>query len=138
MRDPPRMHGYKRLVAWQQASELCLATLEIVDSAWTARAGVVLDQLRRAVISVDVDIVEGYALNTTPQFRRHLRIALGSAVEAERLLEIAGTRGDLRPEFVEPLTARADETIRALCGLVRSRNLRTAPTPRSAFWVPRS
>ncbi len=33
--------------------------------------------------------MEGYALQTKPQFLRHLRIALGSAVEVERLLEIA-------------------------------------------------
>ena len=132
------MHGYKRLVAWQYASDLCLTTLEVVDGAWHARARPVFDQLRRAVISVDVNIVEGYALNTAPQLRRHLRIALGSAVEAERLLEIAEARGYLRPESVECLKTRADATIRTPYGLVRSRNLRTAPTPRSALRVPRS
>ena len=32
------------------------------------------------------NIVEGYALGTTPQFARHLRIAIGSAAEAEYVL----------------------------------------------------
>jgi four helix bundle protein len=33
-----------------------------------------------------LNISEGYALGTRPQFRRHLAIAFGSAVEAEDLL----------------------------------------------------
>src|SRR2546426_7869989 len=39
-------------------------------------------------------IVEGYALSTPLQFRRHLRIAMGSAAEAESLTRAAGELGD--------------------------------------------
>ena len=118
------MNSYKSLIAWQKASELCLATLETVDEAWQPRAAKLFEQLRGAVISADVNIVEGYALNTVPLFRRHLRIAIGSAAEAERLLEIAAKRGYLAPAKVEPLRQMADGTIRALFGLVRSPRLR--------------
>ena len=116
--------SYRSLVAWQRASALCEATLEAVDEAWQARAAGVFDQLRRAVVSVDVNIVEGYALNTRPLFRRHLRIAVGSAAETERLLQIAGKRGYLREDVVADLTIQLGATFQALIGLMRSPWLR--------------
>lgn len=75
------MKSYKSLVAWQYASKLCEATLETVDDHWHARAAALFEQLRRAVISADVNIVEGYALNTIPLFRHHLRISIGSTAD---------------------------------------------------------
>ena len=120
------MHSYKSLIAWQRASALCVATLETIDTAWQARAAALFEQLRRAVISVDVNIVEGYALNTVPLFRQHLRIAIGSAAEAERLLEIAANPGYLQPSAVEPLKPMVDGVLRALFGLLRSPRLHPA------------
>jgi four helix bundle protein len=35
-------------------------------------------------VSVEANIVEGYALDTEALFRKHLRIAFGSAAEAGR------------------------------------------------------
>ena len=118
------MNSYKSLVAWQRASNLSVRTLEIVDDAWGPRGAVVFDQLRRAALSVDLNIVEGYALNTPAQFRRHIRIAIGSAAETERLLEIAERRGYLTAEQVEPLRRAVDGTLGPLFGLLRSPRLR--------------
>lgn len=117
------MEGYKSLIAWQRASALCLATLELVDAAWKAQAAGLFEQLRRAAVSADVNLVEGYALNTVPLFRKHARIALGSAAEVERLLEIGAIRGYLAREEVEKLRPLVDGTIAALVGLVRSPRL---------------
>src|SRR5689334_6193537 len=118
------MESYKSLVAWQLASELSLTTLEVVDDAWTPRASAVFDQLRRAALSADLNIVEGYALNTVPLFRRHLRIAIGSAAETERLLTIAEKRHYLTAETITPLLKLNGRLLASLIGLIRSRNLR--------------
>ena len=118
------MDSYRSLIAWQRASALCEATLEAVDDAWHARGAGIFDQLRRAAVSIDVNIVEGYALNTPSMFRRHLRIAIGSAAETERLLQIARKRGYLSPAVVDTLLPQVDGTIRALFGLVRSPRLK--------------
>jgi len=56
-------------------------------------------------------------------YRRHLRIALGSAAEAERLLVIASKRGYLPKPKVAELTTLATNTTKILYGAVRSRNL---------------
>jgi four helix bundle protein len=67
---------------------LVLLALRATDEASHPRCYALFDQLRRAAVSVEANIVEGYALGSTPQFKRHLRIALGSAAEAECLVRI--------------------------------------------------
>ncbi len=117
------MDGYKKLRAWQHASRLCLDTLEAVDYRWQPRSKAVLDHLSRAVVSADINIVEGYALGTVGLFRRHLRIAYGSAAEAERLIAISKLRGYLTPDIADGLLATASEALRTLHGLLNSRSL---------------
>ena len=124
------MYSYKSLIAWQRASEFSLATLDALDSAWQPKCAALFEQLRRAAVSADVNIVEGYALNTPLLFRKHLRISIGSAAEAERLLEIAGLRGYLSPEVTDRLRKMVDGLLRALFGLIRSKKL--FPKPRGS------
>ena len=113
------------------AQRLCVGVLEAPDGPLPRRAWVVTDQLRRAAVSADVNIVEGYALATKPLFLRHARISLGSTAEAQRLLRIAMQRGYLPPETVRPLLELADQTMACLSGLFRSKNLPFgAPTSR--------
>jgi four helix bundle protein len=73
--------------------------------------------LRRAVISVEANIVEGYALGTTPLFRRHLRIAMGSAAAAECLTRAAGELLYLPDDVVEELERLLERTMAAMPGL---------------------
>jgi four helix bundle protein len=79
-----------------------------------------MGQLRRAVVSIETNIVEGYALRTRPLFRRHIRIALGSAVETERLLAICAELGYVPHLRVAPLLRTADRTVALLYRLLES------------------
>ena len=119
------MESYKSLIVWQRASQVCLSVLQQTDESWKPRSAVVFEQLRRAALSVDLNIVEGYALNTVPLFRKHLRIAIGSAAETERLIEIAVLRKYLDSSYQDQIQPQIDGTFRALLGLLRSPKLRT-------------
>jgi len=88
----------------------------------------VFDQLRRAAVSVEANIVEGYALGTSKLFRRHLRIAMGSAAEAECLARLAGELRYLPEPVVKELEALLGGTMRALHGLL-GRPRRAVPNP---------
>ena len=68
---------------------------------------------------MEANIVEGYALGTPAQFKRHLRIALGSAAETEILLELAAERGYFPADVITGTKSLVNETIATLFGLIR-------------------
>jgi four helix bundle protein len=113
------VHKYRSLVAWQRAHEALLLTLTKSDAAFHPRSKPLFDQLRRAAISVEANIVEGYALGTPLQFRRHLRIAMGSAAEAECLARVAGELRYLPEDVVHELERLLERTMATLHGLLR-------------------
>ena len=121
VRNPrlPLMEKYRSLVAWQIAHRLSVRTLKITDAAYHPRARFLFDQMRRASTSVEANIVEGYALSTRPQFRRHLRIALASAAEAERQVKLAGEVEYLSKSDTQELVQLTERTMRLIFGLLR-------------------
>ncbi|HYL55748.1 MAG TPA: four helix bundle protein [Gemmatimonadales bacterium] len=113
------MRKYRSLIAWQRAHQLVLLTHKTADAVSHPRSYALLDQLRRAAISVEANIVEGYALSTRPQFLRHLRIALGSAAETECLIETAAELDYLPADAVAGMRDLIDQTLATLFGLLR-------------------
>jgi len=73
--------------------------------------------LRRAALSIEANIVDGYALETTAQFRRHLVIARGSAAECECLLQIVRELGYIREPEISRLGGQVDLVTKMLRGL---------------------
>jgi len=110
---------YRSLVVWQRARRLSVDLLKATDRAYHPRSRSVFEQLRRATLSIEANIVEGYALSTPLQFRRHLRIALGSAAEVECFLEIIRELEYLPHPVVDELSRLTDLIIGNLYGLVR-------------------
>ena len=93
--------------------------LRTTDARYHPRSRALFDQLRRAALSIEANIVEGYALSTTPQFRRHLRIAIGSAAETECFLRTAGELEYLPAPPLEEMLRLTDGVPGALFGLLR-------------------
>ena len=90
------MKSYQSLHVWQRAHNLVVTTLRETDLARQPKTWAVFDQLRRAAVSVEANVVEGYALRAPRQFRRHLR-----------------------DEAVKEILALSDSTIALLLGLLR-------------------
>ncbi len=83
-----RMHQLQSLEAWKAAREVSRRTYRLTLSAELQRHYGLTDQMRRAAVSIPANIAEGYALATTPQLIRALRIALGSTAELHAHLEL--------------------------------------------------
>ncbi|MEX2155299.1 MAG: four helix bundle protein [Gemmatimonadales bacterium] len=111
------------MIVWQRSHALVLSTLKETDKAYHPRSRALFDQIRRAAISVEANLVEGYALATPLLFRRHLRIAIGSAAEAEALLRTAIEMEYLSECRTKEITALLDEILALLFTLVRRLNL---------------
>src|SRR5438093_8009727 len=84
------------------------------------------DQIRRAAAAIPANIAEGYALATTPQFVRCLRIALGSATELLTHLELAGEMELVATDVVREALRLGNRVIALLIGLVRRLGSRSA------------
>src|SRR5438093_3280134 len=77
------------------------------------------DQIRRAAAAIPANIAEGYALSTTPQFIRCLRISLGSATELYTHLELAADMELVDAEQIKAGLRQCDHVIALLIGLIR-------------------
>lgn len=130
------MRQLESLDAYRTAHHLAAQAYSLTQVAPLSRHFALMDQIRRACISVPANIAEGYALGSTPQFIRCLRISLGSAAELRSHLDIAkrlelGNLKDL--DATSQLTMRV---IAILVGLLKKldRNARSrAPFPVSRF-----
>src|SRR5688572_25603978 len=73
------MRKLQKLDAWRGAQELARSAYLLTMTPTLRKHFALIDQIRRAAPSVPANIAEGYALGSTPQFVRCLKIALGSA-----------------------------------------------------------
>jgi four helix bundle protein len=114
------MNSYRTLAAWKHSHEALIVTFKRTDAAYHPRKFSLFDQIRRAVVSVEANIVEGYALDTEALFRKHLRIAFGSAAEAETLVRAAGELAYLEMPAARQIVRLLGYSMSAMRGLMRS------------------
>ena len=114
------MHKYRSLEAWKRAHAVLVLTLRLTDRAYHPRSRALFDQLRRAAISIEANVVEGYALGSPRQFARHLRIAVGSAAEAECLARAAAELEYLPATAAQEIESELAITLKILYGLLLS------------------
>jgi four helix bundle protein len=86
----------------------------------------IADQIRRAAVSIPANIAEGYALGTTRQLMRCLRIAHGSAAELLCHLRIARDLGLGAAGETEAALTLCDRVIALLIGTLRGLSRLTA------------
>jgi four helix bundle protein len=87
------MPKYKTLIVWQKADELALKVYKLTETFPKKETFGITSQIRRAVLSVPTNIVEGYSRRTKNEFSRFIDIARGSLAETEYLLEFSNALG---------------------------------------------
>ncbi len=95
--------GYKKLIVWQKADFLAKEVYFVSKSYPDDEKFGITSQLRRAALSVPVNIVEGYARKSRKEFKQFLSIALGSLAETEYLLEFSTYLGYLSSDSFKTL-----------------------------------
>ena len=85
---------------WKLALVITKAVYDITSKPVFQRDFALKDQLRRSVISISSNIVEGFEKNNNNEFVRYLRISKGSAGEVRNQLYVALTISYItEPEF---------------------------------------
>jgi len=112
--------GYKKLEVWKKADALAKAVYAATASFPKDEAFGVTSQLRRAGLSVPVNIVEGSGRQGKKELKQFLNIALGSLAETEYPLEFCRDVGYLQEEVFTDVELLRAETGRILWGLYKS------------------
>lgn len=79
-------------------------------------------QVRRAAFSVYLNIAEGSARKSGPDFARFITIGLGSLVEVDAALKIAFRRGYVEEQEVSEIRVLIEQIWPQLCALRKSQS----------------
>lgn len=80
--------GYHKLIVWQRAREFVKLTYLLTSEFPRSEEFGLKNQIRRAAVSVVLNIVEGYRRNSTKDYLHFLNIAQGSLTELEASFEL--------------------------------------------------
>src|SRR5437660_3118449 len=114
----------ERLDAWRTAQELAYQAYLLTLEPPLSKHFALIDQVRRAALSVPANIAEGYSLGTTPQFVRGLKIALGSNTELYSHLAVLARLNLLPVDDVQRVIELSTRVIAMIIGLIRTRTRR--------------
>jgi len=81
--------GYKKLKVFQEAHNLVKEVYSVTERFPKSELFGLISQMRRSVVSVPANIIEGQARISKKEFKNFLSIANGSLVELEYYLELA-------------------------------------------------
>ncbi|PYP52166.1 MAG: hypothetical protein DMD45_05450 [Gemmatimonadetes bacterium] len=135
------MRQLESLDAWRTAQELAEAAYRLTMTSPLDRHFGLIDQIRRAAVSVPANMAEGYALSTTAQFIRCLRISLGSAAELRTHLDLVRRLKLADDEATTQAVDLCTRVVSMVVGLLRKLGQRSRsrfPFPVSRFPTTRA
>lgn len=103
------MLDFKKLLFWERAYNLSLMIYKETESFPKEERYGLTSQIRRAAISIPINISEGAGRNSNKEFANFLQIAIGSACEVECELLLAKDIGYLEKSTFSILTQELRE-----------------------------
>lgn len=120
---------YRDLVVWQQAMDLVVDAYRISALFPRDEKYGLVQQLRRAAVSVPSNIAEGHGRDHMGDYLHQLSIANGSLMELETQVLIAGRLGYAPGDKTNSVLARAARVGKLLSGLTRALKARRRAPP---------
>jgi four helix bundle protein len=90
--------GYRKLVVWQEAMKLVVLVYELTGKFPKSEVFGLTSQMRRAAVSVVVNLAEGWLRRSVKGKLRYLEVAEGSLLELETEGEVVRRVGYLAEE----------------------------------------
>ena len=112
--------SYRDLEVWQLAMALAKQIYVVTASFPSDERFGLINQMRRASVSVPSNIAEGHARASTAEIQRYISIAMGSVAELETQVLLSLDLGFLNPDQQEQLMPKLDQIGKMLRGLHRS------------------
>ena len=103
------MHQFKELLIWNKSRLFCSKIYNVTASFPSEEKFGIVNQLRRASVSIPSNIAEGSSRNSNTDFARFLEIAIGSAYEVETQLLISSDLAFINEENTTELINLLEE-----------------------------
>jgi four helix bundle protein len=111
---------YKNIRAYHLAYQFTLDIYDVTDTFPKSERNNLISQLRRAAVSIPLNIAEGSAKASHKEFTYFLNVAYGSAKEIEVLLSLSYDLGFLNKKEYDQLDNQLDELNAKLYLFIRS------------------
>lgn len=111
---------YKNLKVYQASKVVVKDVYQLMKKYPAEERFALCDQLRRAVISVPSNIVEGLSRTTDKEKHHFLNIAYGSLMETLCQLNISADLGYITQEELKQLEDKSVELIRMMKGMMKN------------------
>ncbi|MBX7218729.1 MAG: four helix bundle protein [Blastocatellia bacterium] len=110
----PTITRFEDILSWKKARELTYLVYEATNQDRFSRDYALKDQVRRASLSIMLNIAEGFARKTDRDFAHFLAQAHGSTAEVQAAVYVALDQAYLQEEQFQDLYDKAEECSRLI------------------------
>jgi four helix bundle protein len=114
------MKTHKDLIAWQKSIDFVTEIYETTKTFPKDEIYGLVNQLRRAAVSVPSNIAEGAARSSKKEFCQFLYFSLGSTAELETQIIISKNLQYLQDDTADKIQSRLTEIRKIIIGLITS------------------
>lgn len=114
--------NYRNLRVWKKSDELTKTIFALTKNFPREERFEITSQLRRSVLSVTLNIIEGYARRSKKELKNFLNIALGSLTETEYLLDLSHELNFISDHEQKKVQQTRNETGKLLWSFIKSIN----------------
>ena len=110
--------GHTKLEVYAASKELVMECYKLTKAFPSEEKFILVQQIRRAAISVHLNIAEGCSRKSQVERNRFFEISRGSVIEIDTALDVAVTLGYSTSDRVQLLGEKLIKTFKLLCGLI--------------------
>ena len=112
--------SFKDLEIYKRSKDLVKTTYKMITKYPEKETYNVVSQLKRSIISIPLNIAEGYGRQSKEDFKRFLKISLGSSNEVEALLEISKELGYISEEEYKKISKENEEIGKMIYSMIQN------------------
>ena len=102
-------YNFEKLEIWKLSIEVIKEVNELIKKLPTEEKYALGDQIRRAALSIALNIAEGWGRNTKKDFARFISTAVGSTLEVIASLKVAQNLDYIQDKHLEKLDGLTKE-----------------------------
>jgi four helix bundle protein len=114
------MKPHKNLNAWIKSFEFVKEIYSVTDKFPSEEKFGLVSQMRRAAVSIPVNIAEGAARKSNKEFIQFLHISLGSMTELDTLILLSSELGFVEKLQADILIEKLDTIGKIIYGLIKN------------------